>query len=113
MWQTLTEDALTSKKFLVWLATFIVVIGNHVLAKLAPGMEMDPSAVYAFVASASAYTVGQGIADHGKPATEKQVQLGAVQAMSSGPEKDDALKTLAGVSPGSITSADQIPPKAA
>lgn len=95
MWKTLTEDALTSKKFQVWLATVVVAIGNAALKKFAPGVALDETTVAELIAAGSAYIVGQGIADHGKPAAEQQVQLGAAQAMSSGPEKDAALKALA------------------
>lgn len=106
MWTTLTEDALTSKKFLVWLATVIIAFGNAVLARVAPGYEMDPALVWQLVATAAAYTVGQGIADHGKAATEKQVQLGAAQQLEGGPQRSAVMSALAGVSPSSIKSAD-------
>lgn len=61
-------DLFTSKKFLAFAATVIVVIGNKICGHF--GYELDPSQVQLIVGSGAAYVVGQGIADHGKEAAK-------------------------------------------
>lgn len=62
------RDAFGSKKFLVFLATVIVAVGNKLAGHF--GYELDPDTVNQFIAIAGAYIVGQGIADHGKEAAK-------------------------------------------
>lgn len=77
--------ALQSKKFIVFLSTWIVVLGNRALSHLAPGYELDSTEVQLYVGAAAAYIVGQGIADHGKEAAKIMANAGTAVVPPSGP----------------------------
>lgn len=87
-------DALESKKFLAFLATLIVVIGNKCVGHW--GYELDASQVALLVGSAATYMLGQGIADHGKTAADTNAAVAAAIAMPDGAEKTAALALFHG-----------------
>ena len=64
------RDAFASKKFLAFLTSLVVLWGNRIVARLAPGFEMDPTEVALAVGTLATYIVGQGIADHGSTAAK-------------------------------------------
>jgi len=61
---TAFKDLLASKKFIVMLVTVAVAIASKL------GLNLDPDMLTQIIALASAYIVGQGIADHGKEAAK-------------------------------------------
>lgn len=102
-------DALSSKKFLAFLATLIVVIGNKCVGHW--GYELDASQVALLVGSAATYMLGQGIADHGKTAADTNAAVAAAIAMPDGAEKTAALALFHGalmpITPSNTTEQKQ------
>jgi hypothetical protein len=64
------KDLFSSKKFLVFLSAAIVLLASKL------GFNWDPSTVDRFLGIASAYILGQGIADHGKEAAKVNAAAG-------------------------------------
>lgn len=62
------KELFGSKKFLAFLTTALVVVGNKVVGHF--GYELDASQVALIVATGSSYIIGQGIADHGSTAAQ-------------------------------------------
>lgn len=102
--RTAISGALSSKKFLAFIVSMIVLWGNRLVGHLAPGYEMDPNEVALAVGSLATYMLGQGIADHGKPQAAAQNALAAALNLPDGDEKVQALRVLAGVSTNPTTT---------
>lgn len=62
------RTALASKKFLAFLVTLVVVVGNAILKRF--GLELDNEQVALIVGAGAAYILAQGVADHGKEAAK-------------------------------------------
>lgn len=88
------QDAFNSKKFLAFVATMIVVIGNKVVGHW--GFELDQTTVELIVGSAATYILAQGVADHGKSAAliraNTPVEIHSLVAVPSVPS--DAPSTV-------------------
>ena len=91
------KEVLQQKKGVAWIVTGIVIVGNAILRKVAADYAMDPSAVYQFVIATSAYTVGQGVADHGKGAAEvnAKAQAAAAAVLAALPNPPSAITDAA------------------
>lgn len=72
-------DALASKKFLAYLTTILVVVGNKIVGHF--GYELDASQVALLVGAGAAYIVGQGLQDHGESAAK--VNAASVASMDA------------------------------
>jgi hypothetical protein len=90
-----------SKKVLLFFATLIA----WAAARL--GLNIEQSQINNALMFVSSLLLAQGIADHGKPAADKNAQLAAAIALEPGPHREAALRQLAKLPPANTNAADR------